>query len=616
MTFRNYDSLNRIIQELIGTGFATNYSYDYQNRLTEVSFLDVKIAYQYTPTQLTSVSRYQNNQFLYTYSQTHNLQNKPTQITLPNQAFISYHWDKKGRCIQIDSPTHQQSLTYDALGNLTQTSVQDPLGSYTSTYSYDHLNQLIQETGPFTQTYNYDSVHNRRFQNSVPQQVDTLNQILQDGINSYSYDLNSRRTAKGDSLYTYDALGRLTSFVQGSTQITYKYDPFGRLIEKRTPSNTVFFLYQLDTELGLYNDGLKEFRILHGKTPLAIELAGLLYTPIKNHRGDICQLLTFQGPAATYRYNAFGLYTHSGNIDSPWLFSSQRYDYATSLYHFDKREYDPHIGRWLTPDPLGFADGPNLYAYVNNNPLIYVDPYGLFWAEAGEFSHGFTRGFCDDTTLGGSSYLCGNYHSPSTLGNWGYHVGTGTSIAAGLLYGGAEVRLLKGAATGLFLGANKIRQSWLACNQATTTAKALHETHQVAKLASETAVPTILKVSQTAERSAVSKGWVADVKGGMAQTACKTSRVVSNPLNGTCYNPKVINDMRLNAKTALPDFHGFPRIVDNYAKFGCTETLIGHNGITRTKLTLPGGYQGREGSFEWIIEQDRTINHRLFLPDQ
>ena len=257
--------------------------------------------------------------------------------------------------------------------------------------------------------------------------------------------------------------------------------------------------------MGLYNDGLKEFRILHGKTPLAIELSGLLYTPIKNHRGDICQLLTFQGPAAVYRYNAFGLYSYSGTIDSPWLFSSQRYDQSTLLYHFDKREYDPTIGRWLTPDPLGFADGPNLYAYVKNNPLIYVDPYGLFWTEAGEFSHGFTRGFCDDTTLGGSSYLCGNYHSPSTLGTWGYRAGTGTSIAAGLLYGGTEVRLLKGAATGLFLSANKIRQSWLACNQATTTAKALHETHQVAKLASETAVPTILKVSQTAERSAIAK---------------------------------------------------------------------------------------------------------------
>jgi hypothetical protein len=31
----------------------------------------------------------------------------------------------------------------------------------------------------------------------------------------------------------------------------------------------------------------------------------------------------------------------------------------------------------LTPDPVGFSDGPNLYAYVHNSPLILIDPYGL-----------------------------------------------------------------------------------------------------------------------------------------------------------------------------------------------------------------------------------------------
>ena len=34
-------------------------------------------------------------------------------------------------------------------------------------------------------------------------------------------------------------------------------------------------------------------------------------------------------------------------------------------------------GRWTTPDPLGFVDGPNLYAYVHNNPLTHFDLYGL-----------------------------------------------------------------------------------------------------------------------------------------------------------------------------------------------------------------------------------------------
>src|SRR4029077_6147994 len=39
--------------------------------------------------------------------------------------------------------------------------------------------------------------------------------------------------------------------------------------------------------------------------------------------------------------------------------------------------YCPETGRWITPDPAGFTDGPNLYAYVQNNPLTLFDPYGL-----------------------------------------------------------------------------------------------------------------------------------------------------------------------------------------------------------------------------------------------
>ncbi|MBX9627173.1 MAG: RHS repeat-associated core domain-containing protein, partial [Gemmataceae bacterium] len=40
--------------------------------------------------------------------------------------------------------------------------------------------------------------------------------------------------------------------------------------------------------------------------------------------------------------------------------------------------YDPNVGRWLQPDPIGFAGGdPNLYRYVGNSPTNFVDPSGL-----------------------------------------------------------------------------------------------------------------------------------------------------------------------------------------------------------------------------------------------
>ena len=39
------------------------------------------------------------------------------------------------------------------------------------------------------------------------------------------------------------------------------------------------------------------------------------------------------------------------------------------------------MGRFLSTDPLGYADGMNLYAYVRNNPINRVDPLGLFGSD-------------------------------------------------------------------------------------------------------------------------------------------------------------------------------------------------------------------------------------------
>jgi RHS repeat-associated protein len=41
------------------------------------------------------------------------------------------------------------------------------------------------------------------------------------------------------------------------------------------------------------------------------------------------------------------------------------------------RWYDPATGRFLTQDPIGLAGGVNLYAYAGNNPVSFVDPFGL-----------------------------------------------------------------------------------------------------------------------------------------------------------------------------------------------------------------------------------------------
>ncbi len=98
--------------------------------------------------------------------------------------------------------------------------------------------------------------------------------------------------------------------------------------------------------------------------------------------------------------------------------------------------------------------------------------------------------------------------------------------------------------------------------------------------------------------------------GYLVHNACENP----NPLENTTYEPKVIKQIQPNVKTGKLNYHGFPDIVDNYAGNGTQKTIVGGDGLVRTKIELEGSYGGKPGKSEWIIESNNKINHRLFVP--
>lgn len=74
-------------------------------------------------------------------------------------------------------------------------------------------------------------------------------------------------------------------------------------------------------------------------------------------------------------YDAYGL-LQSTNIGR-FQYTGQMWMPEVGLYSYRARFYNPRIGRFMQTDPIMYGGGPNLYAYVGNDPVNATDPFGL-----------------------------------------------------------------------------------------------------------------------------------------------------------------------------------------------------------------------------------------------
>ena len=323
---------------------------------------------------------------------TYDALSRRTQMTRPNGLKSIYAYDNLSR---LASVLHQSGTTtldgaayaVDNAGNRTSRTPQ-PSGTATN-YGYDNTYQLLSATGGSTESYTYDVVGNRLTSAAGSYGYNTSNEMTSSPTATYTYDNNGNTVTKvvgsNTTTYAWDFENRMTSVTlpgSGGT-VSFKYDPFGRRIYKSSSSGTSVFAYDGDnlaeetnasgTAVARYSQGLNI------DEPLAMLRAGATSFYHADGLGSITSLSNTSATIAqTYTFDSFGNQTgSSGSLTNPFRYTAREFDSETSLYYYRARYYDQNAGWFLNEDPLRFNASANFYAYVDNDPVNWMDPAGL-----------------------------------------------------------------------------------------------------------------------------------------------------------------------------------------------------------------------------------------------
>jgi len=242
--------------------------------------------------------------------------------------------------------------------------------------------------------YTYDALGNRSVLldnlTMTSYTVNNLNQYTQADLNSYAYDTNGNLTSDGIWTFGYDRAGHLISASKSGTSASYKYDALGRRIEKIVNGTVTKYVYSgqslIEERDGSNNVTAKYIYAGGIDNPVEVIKGTGAYFFQQDALGSITALANSSGAIVeSYTYDAFGkpkIKDGSGNLidipSTPFLFTGREYDAETGLYHYRTRAYSPELGRFLQMDSIGFGGADvNLYRYVLNNPVNWIDPLGL-----------------------------------------------------------------------------------------------------------------------------------------------------------------------------------------------------------------------------------------------
>jgi RHS repeat-associated protein len=326
----------------------------------------------------------------------------PQQVTNDDSFRIALDQPGDGNAIGNYTERYQ----YDPLGNLTQMLHQVSSGNWTRLYSYLEPSQITptefsnrlsatslpgdDPVGPFSDHYQHDQHGNMTRMPHLPSMVwdphDRLQSSTRQVVSSgdpettyYAYDsegqrvrkVTERQAAQGET-----STRRSERLYLGPLEIYHEFASDGTTVTLERETLHVLIDHRRVTMIETRTAGID---------PAPPRLVRYQYS---NHIGSA--LLELDDHAAVISYEEYFPYGSTSyqavrsHTETPkrYRYTGKERDEENDLDYHGARYCAPWLARWTSCDPAGLDDGPNLYMYVNGNPVAFSDPTGMWgWRE-------------------------------------------------------------------------------------------------------------------------------------------------------------------------------------------------------------------------------------------
>jgi len=254
-------------------------------------------------------------------------------------------------------PTAGFSYMYDPAGKVTLTGIDQP----------------VLEWSPPAGSIAYGAANNLN-------QISTVNGV------ALSFDTDGNMTSDGVNSYVFDRANRLISAATPAAVATYAYDSDDRRTAKTVNGVTTRTLWSGADELAETDgNGVMLRRFVPGGTGAMDDRAAMVTASTNAvlwfHTDRQGSLIATSGPTGTVTTSR--AYSPHGEMSAGVLppggvfgYTGRQFDPETGLYQYRARYYSPRLGQFLSADPIGTKDDPNLYGYVGRDPVNATDPTG------------------------------------------------------------------------------------------------------------------------------------------------------------------------------------------------------------------------------------------------